>query len=164
MTRRRVRLGSILRWLFRAPALLYRMQCGWLLGHRFMLLVHVGRRTGLRRRTVLEVVAYRAEGPEVVVVSGFGPKADWLRNLATTPDPEVFTGSQHFIATYRMLGVPEAVAVIAGYEARNRAMAPVVRWVLSRLLGWRYRGTDSDRRRMAEQLPFIAFRPRTGPT
>jgi deazaflavin-dependent oxidoreductase (nitroreductase family) len=164
MTGRTVRLSRTLRWLFRVPALLYRMRCGWLLGHRFMLLVHVGRRSGLPRRTVLEVVAYRAEGPEVVVVSGFGPKSDWLRNLATTPDPEVFTGSQHFIAAYRMLSVPEAVGVIGGYEARNRAMAPVVRWVLSRLLGWRYRGSDADHRRMAEQLPFIAFRPRSGRT
>ncbi len=127
-----------------------------------MLLVHVGRRTGLRRRTVLEVVEYHAEGPEVIVASGFGPKADWLRNLATTPDPEVFTGSQHFIAAYRMLGVPEAVGVMAGYEARSGAFAPVVRKVLSRLLGWRYEGSDADRRRMAEQLPFIAFRPRSG--
>jgi deazaflavin-dependent oxidoreductase (nitroreductase family) len=164
MTVPAVRMSSTARWLFRAPAFLYRMGCGWLLGHRFMLLAHVGRRTGLCRRTVLEVVEYRVEGPEVIVVSGFGPKADWLRNLATTPDPEVFTGSQHFIASYRMLGASEAVGVIGGYEARNWAMAPVVRWVLSRLLGWRYDGTDADRRRMAEQLPFIAFRPRSGQT
>src|SRR5215469_3700219 len=38
-----------LRRLFRVPVYLYWWKCGWLLGHRFLLLNHTGRRTGLRR-------------------------------------------------------------------------------------------------------------------
>ena len=45
------RLNSTLRRLFRAPVYLYCWSGGWLLGHRFLLLIHVGRRTGLRRQT-----------------------------------------------------------------------------------------------------------------
>ena len=52
---------------------LYRWKCGWLLGHRFLLLIHVGRRTGLRRCTVLEVLEYRKEGSEAVVMSALAP-------------------------------------------------------------------------------------------
>ena len=155
------RLNAALRRLFRAPVHLYRWRCGWLLGHRFLLLIHVGRRTGLRRHTVLEVVEYRKEGPEAVVISAFGHNADWLRNIAATPDPEVVIGSQRFIAACRVLEEEEAVRVIAGYERRNRFVAPVTRSVLSRLLGWRYSGAEEDRRRLVAQLPFIAFRPRS---
>ena len=113
-----------LRRLFRAPVHLYRWRCGWLLGHRFLLLIHVGRRTGLRRRTVLEVVEYRKEGPEAVVISAFGRNADWFRNIAATPDPEVVIGSRRFTAVYRVLDEEEAVQVFAGYERRNRFVAP----------------------------------------
>jgi deazaflavin-dependent oxidoreductase (nitroreductase family) len=60
------------------------------------LLIHIGRRTGRRRRTVLEVMEYRQEGPEMVVMSAFGPKADWLRNIEATPGPEVVIDSQGF--------------------------------------------------------------------
>ncbi len=84
--------SATLRRLFRAPVYLYRWRCGWLLGRRFLLMINVGRRTGLRRHTVLEVMQYyRKEGQEAVVISAFGPDADCLRNTEATPDPEVVT-------------------------------------------------------------------------
>ncbi len=149
-----------LRWLFRAPVYLYHWRCGWLLGNRFLLLIHIGRRTGLRRETVLEVVEYRNDGPEAVVISGFGPAADWLRNIAAMPNPEVVIGSHRFAATYRVLGEDEAVRVIESYEHRHPFVAPIIRAVLSRLVGWSYTGSKEDRRKVARQLPFIAFRSR----
>ena len=147
------------RRLFRAPLYLYRWKCGWLLGHRFLLLIHVGRRTGLRRHTVLEVMQYRKEGPEAVVMSAFGPNADWFRNIEATPGPEVVIGSQCFVAAHRFLGEEEAVAVVTGYEQRNWVILPIIRLVLSCLLGWPYYGSTDDRRRLVTQLPLIAFRP-----
>lgn len=77
-----------------------------------MLLIHVGRRTGLRRQTVLEVLEYRNEGPEAVVMSAFGPTADWLRNIEATLNPEVIIGSQRFIAAHRILDEQEAVRLL----------------------------------------------------
>jgi deazaflavin-dependent oxidoreductase (nitroreductase family) len=152
-------VNSILRGLLRAPAYLYRLRCGWLFGHRFLLLIQVGRRTGFAHHTVLEILEYRPEGPEVVVMSAFGPKADWLRNIEARPIAEVVVGTRRFTADFRVLGPEEAAQVIAGYERRNRIVALVIRLVLSRLLGWRYHGSDSDRRRLVAQLPLIAFRP-----
>ncbi|MGE0257206.1 MAG: nitroreductase family deazaflavin-dependent oxidoreductase [Alphaproteobacteria bacterium] len=156
------RLAPFRRLLLRAPASLYRRGWGCLLGRRFLLLIHAGRRTGLRRETVLEIVEYREQGPEAVVVSGFGRDADWLRNIEARPDAEeVMIGRSRFAASHRVLAADEAVRVVAGYERRNRFVAPVVRFVLSRLLGWPYHGTESERRLLAAQLPLVAFRPRT---
>lgn len=154
-----VRKKGILWWLFRVPLWIYRWRLGWLFGHRLMLLTHTGRRTGLRRQTVLEVVEYRTQGPEVVVASGF-EGSDWVRNIEARGGEEVQIGAQHFPATHRFLGEEEAVAAIAGYERRNRWMAPVVRAGFSWLLGWDYRGGQDDRRRLVRQLPLIAFQPR----
>ena len=72
---------SALWYFLRAPAYLYHWRLGWLLDKRCLLLTHIGRRTGLRRETVLEVVEYRKYGPELVVVNGFGSDSDWLRNI-----------------------------------------------------------------------------------
>jgi hypothetical protein len=65
-----------LRLAFRLPIYLYRLNLGWLLGHRFLLLVHRGRRSGLRRETVLEVVRYNPATKESVVLSAWGERAD----------------------------------------------------------------------------------------
>jgi hypothetical protein len=61
-----------------------------------------------------------------------------------------------------VLDQEEAVRVLGGCERRNRFIAPIIRWVLSRLLGWHYDGYEGYRR-LAAQLPFIAFRPRSSP-
>jgi len=154
------RLNSTLRRLFRAPVYLYRFRLGWLFGNRFMLLVHTGRRTGQTRHTVLEVLQYRREIPEWVVMCAFGRNADWLRNIEAHPDPVLVVGSRRFTAAWRFLNGEEAAGAIADYERRNRFMAPVVRAGLSWLAGWRYDGSDAARRRMAAQMPYIAFQPK----
>jgi hypothetical protein len=105
-------------------------------------------------------VEYRKEGPEVIVANGFGPDSDWLRNIEATSDEEVTVGSRHFAASHRFLGEDEAMEVMQRYEHRNRFIASVVRAGFSWLLGWRYRATDGDRRRLVGQIPLLAFRPR----
>lgn len=151
---------GIMRYIFRAPVHLYRWHMGWLFDHRLLLLEHTGRRTGLRRQTVLEVVDYRKSGPQVVVVSAFGQNADWLQNIEARPDEDVTVGGQHFAASHRILGEPEAMTVMQGYEHRNRFIAPIVRAGLSWVAGWPYRSTVEDRQRLVRQVPLIAFTPR----
>jgi deazaflavin-dependent oxidoreductase (nitroreductase family) len=155
------RLSRELRLLFRVPEFLYDWGYGWLLGHRFLLLIHVGRRTGRRHRTVLEVIEYREEGREAVVMSAFGPDANWLRNIETSPTEEVTIGAQRFAAVHRILGEEEAVNAVMGYQRRNQFIAPIIRFGLSRFVGWRYDGSEKDCRRLVAQLPLIGFRPRS---
>jgi len=154
------RLNAALRRVFRAPAVLYRCRCGWLLGNRFLMLEHKGRRTRRTRRTVLEVMRYRRDVPEWTVMCAFGRDADWLRNIEARAEAVVLVGARRFSARWRLLDVEEAAAVIAQYERRNRFMAPVVRVGISWLAGWRYDGSEVARRRLAAEKPYIAFRPK----
>ena len=57
-------------------------------------LIHIGRRTRRRRETVLEILEFRKEAPEMVVMSGFGHNANWLRNIEATSTAEVVVGSK----------------------------------------------------------------------
>ena len=154
-----IRRNTPLWYLFHGPVYLYRWHLGWLFGHRCLLLTHTGRKTGLRRQTVLEVVDYRRPGPEVIVVNGFGRDSDWVRNIEAKGGEEVTVGFEHFAAAHRFLDTEEAVQVMRTYERRNRFIAPVVRRGLSWILGWEYHGSDADRRRLVAQLALIAFRP-----
>ncbi len=152
------RPGPVLRRLLALPAALYRIDAGWLLGHRFLLLVHRGRRTGRVYSTVLEVVCWQPDRNEAVVMSGFGRGSQWYRNVLAGGAVEIRIGRQRFRPTVRPLPEEEAMAVLADYERRNRIVAPVIRAVLSRLAGMRYDGSVSSRRRVVQVLPLVAFR------
>ncbi|MFF3228091.1 nitroreductase family deazaflavin-dependent oxidoreductase [Nocardia suismassiliense] len=79
------------RWLVRAPIWLYRAGLGFLLGTRALMLEHVGRKSGEKRYVVLEVVD-QPGSDEYIVVSGFGPKAQWYRNIGAQPQVRISTG------------------------------------------------------------------------
>lgn len=160
MTRTMQRLNRFVAAIFRAPVKVYDWHAGWLFGHRLLLLTHIGRRTGLPRRAVLEVVRYEPADSEATVVRGFGPGTDWFRNLEANGRAEVSIARQRYLAEHRILSADEAVAVLAAYERRNRLIAPIARFLLGRLAGWRYTSSETDRRRLVNQLPFVAFRPR----
>jgi deazaflavin-dependent oxidoreductase (nitroreductase family) len=152
-------VNPVVRRVARTPIALYHWHLQWLLGHRFILLVHTGRRTGLERQTVLEVVHYDPSTGEVVVMAGFGRRSDWYRNIQARPATRVVLGRRSFVPTHRELTQDEAVAVMADYERRNRIAAPVIRRVLSRLVGWRYDGTEAARRRLVDERPLVLFAP-----
>lgn len=151
--------GGVLRWLLGLPAYLYRAHLGVLLGHRFLVLVHEGRRTHRRHETPLEVVRYDPSTQEATVVAGWGARTAWLHNVEARLAREVWIGRARYVPAVRRLDVEEAMEVLERYERRSGLPRRVVWAVLSRLLGWRYDGTPVARRRAAEQLPMVALRP-----
>ncbi|MEV5653020.1 nitroreductase family deazaflavin-dependent oxidoreductase [Nocardia sp. NPDC052254] len=79
------------RAVVRAPIGLYRAGLGFLFGRRMLMLEHIGRTSGARRYVVLEVVDRPAPG-EFVIVSGFGTRAQWYRNIEAEPAVRVWVG------------------------------------------------------------------------
>jgi deazaflavin-dependent oxidoreductase (nitroreductase family) len=150
----------MLRALLGLPVHLYHAHLGVLLGRRFLLLEHTGRRTGIRRETVLEVIRYDPVAREAVVAAGWGRRTGWLHNVEAGLTREVWIGRERFAPAYRVLATDEAERIFADYERRNRLIAPLVRAVISRLVGWRYDGTRASRRRVVAQLSLVGFRPR----
>lgn len=143
----------------RAPVLLYDWNLGWLLGRRFLRLTHRGRRSGRCYQMMLEVIGEDRERQELFVIVGLGRGAQWYRNVVAGGAVEVAIGNQRFRPEYRELEAERAVAVLGDYEQRNRVATPIVRVVLSRLVGWRYDGSPSARRRLVSERPILALRP-----
>jgi deazaflavin-dependent oxidoreductase (nitroreductase family) len=154
--------AQLRRWvigLLRAPVVLYDWKLGWVLGRRFLRLTHRGRRSGRCYRMMLEVIGENRDQHELFVMAGLGRRAQWYRNVVAGGAVEVAIGSERFRPDFRELEPSEAVVVVGDYERHNRLATPIVRMVLSRLVGWRYDGSLSARRRLVSERPILALRP-----
>lgn len=154
----RSRLNRALRVAFRLPVYLYSFGLGRLLGYRFLLLVHRGRKSGLLKETMLEVVRYDPATCESVVLSGWGEKADWYRNIAASPALEIRTGGKRYVPEQRFLEPQENFATIMEYARLH----PQTFRFLVRTFGFDYPldGPVESKRRFAESLRMVAFRPK----
>lgn len=101
----------------RAPIALYRARLGFFLGKRFVMLEHTGRKSGLIRRTVLEVVARHSDA--VYVAAGWGNKSHWLKNVRADPDAAFYMGSKRFETTAEEISADEALAVVGEYAGAH---------------------------------------------
>ena len=145
------------RLLYRLPISLYRWHLGWLLGGRFLLLNHVGRKSGRPRQAVVEVAGYDKATDIYLVAAGFGPKSDWYRNVVKTPDVTIQVGRRRLAVTAVPLSPQESGQAMVDYAHRHPGAART----LARVLGFVVTGSDDEYRRLAEQhIPFVAFRPR----
>ena len=103
------------RLFFRFPIYLYRVNLGWLLGKRFLLLNHTGRKSGLPRQTALEVVHYDPTSDTYTIASGFGTQSDWYRNLQHNPNVTVQSGRRKAVAHARFLSPDESGQAMVRY-------------------------------------------------
>lgn len=109
------------RLFVRAPIPMFRAGLGFLFTRRLLMLEHVGRTSGEARYAVLEVVA--EESPtSFVVASGFGPRAQWFRNLRAEPRCHVSIGTlRRRPAQAHVLNEAERTRVLAAYQAQHPA-------------------------------------------
>jgi deazaflavin-dependent oxidoreductase (nitroreductase family) len=145
------------RALFRLPAYVYRVGLGWLFGRRIILLKHVGRVSGMRRQTILEVAEHDVADGSFVVASGWGPSADWYRNVVHTPDVSIQVGGRTIPVSAVPLTEDEGAEIFARYASRHRRTAKII---LPRVLGLSVDGSDADFRGVGRRMPFVRFVPR----
>ncbi len=110
--------AGISRQLVRLPIWLYRMGLGGLMSTAHtMVLTTWGRKSGLPRHTAIE---YRTHGSKIYVVSAWGRRPNWYRNLIEQPVVRVRLGGQVFSARAQVVDdAGEALRVL--YLFRKRA-------------------------------------------
>lgn len=139
-------------WFSRAPIFFYRIGLGGVFKERFLLLTHIGRKSGLPRKAVLEIVDKDTEN--YYIVSGFGEKSQWFKNIMRTPEVNIQVGKKKLVAKAEQLPVPAAFQTLSNYaEAHPKALRE-----LSRLMGVSYNGSEKDLEKMANILPVLALR------
>jgi deazaflavin-dependent oxidoreductase (nitroreductase family) len=153
----RVTPGRLALIVFRLPLFLYRRGWGWVLGRTFLSLVHIGRRSGQPHEMVAMVLGDDPASREVVICSGWGPDADWVRNVRARGAQQVCIGRDRFKPEHRFLDDDEAVAIGVAFRDRH----PHRMRLICTILGWGDLSTDAALLRFVQTHPFVAFRPVT---
>lgn len=148
--------SGVSRLLFRLPIYLYKLGLGGLLGGRFLLLNHIGRKSGLPRQAVVEVVRHDPASDTYIIASGFGERSQWFQNLLHTPDVAIQVGRRALPVHARQLSPDEAAGEMAGYARRN----PKAARALARFMGFEVDGSEAGYRELGAQLPFVALEKR----
>lgn len=148
--------SGLLRLLFRTPIFLYRMNLGFLLGGRFLMLTHIGRRSGLPRHAVIEVVDHDEEVGVYYVAAAWREKSDWYLNILKNPRVRVQVGNRKFEAEANQISSEEAQGVLWSYARRHPT---ALRELTLLMLGERLPPTRETCERLAESIPLIALVP-----
>ena len=142
---------------WRLPIWLYRLGLGRLLGGKFLLLTHRGRKTGQLRQAVLEIILAEPEKNRFLVVSGFGTGSQWYKNIQIEPKVAIQVGAKKISAIAEQLGKEQAGLAIVDYAERF----PGNLKTLARILGYEIEHTPAGYRNFGEKIPVIEFTPDT---
>lgn len=143
------------KWILQAPKWIFRAHLGFIFGSRFLLLEHIGRKSGKRYQTPLEVASRDEAHDEYIVTSGTGVNADWYRNIRANPAVAIWLGSRRYPVKQRFLPTAEAVERMKEYEREH----PKAAAKLEDLMGVSHDDTDESWTAMMEKIPMIGFIP-----
>ena len=145
--------------ILKLPLLLYRTGLGWLLGHRFMLLTHIGRRSSKVRRTVLAVLSFDPKTKEIMAISAWSA-SEWYKNIVSAPALQVETGFTRYTPIHRSLSSEEIAALFEEYRSRH----PMFSRIVCRIPGWQWDSSHKEVLELAKTLRGVAFQPKQNET
>jgi len=141
--------------LFKLPLVLYRLRLGWLLGHLFMQLTHVGRRSGKVRRTALAVLRFDAQTGEIMAVSAWNA-SEWYKNIQAAPAQQVETGFTRYAPAQRDLCAEEIAELFVNFRQQH----PLFIRLVCRIPGWKWNSSYEEFLELARTLRGVAFWPK----
>jgi len=121
----------------------------------FMLLTHLGRRSGKVRRTVLAVLWFAPQTREIMAISAWSA-SEWYKNLLASPALQVETGFARYTPVHHSLSSEEIAALFEGYRRRH----PIFSRIVCRIPGWHWDSSHEELLELAKTLRGVAFRPK----
>ena len=145
---------AFLRILFRIPVYFYRIGLGWLLGNRFVLINHIGRKTGTEHQAVVEVVEWEKGTENVIVVAGYGEQTQWYKNLEKLPKTTIQIGNRKYPVSVEFIKPEDGEDIIARYMERYGRLTGQ----LFSMIGYEWDGSEKGAREIARKgLRFVKF-------
>jgi deazaflavin-dependent oxidoreductase (nitroreductase family) len=145
--------------MLKLPLLLYRTGLGRLLGHRFMLLTHVGRRSGKVRQSVLAVLHFDPKTRKIMTISAWSA-SDWYKNILPLPALQVETGSTRYVPIHHSLSSEEIASLFEDYRSKH----PIFSRIVCRIPGWKWDSSHEELLELAKTLRGVAFQPNENET
>jgi deazaflavin-dependent oxidoreductase (nitroreductase family) len=145
--------SPILRKLYRAPILLYRLGLGKLFSKYVMILSTIGRKSGKVRRTPIE---YYRSGDIIFAISGFEKTPQWYQNLKAHPYVTLQTNQgTHAMLARRPKSAEEWQAVLDYVKA-----SPITNMVIPDVVD---NLEDPEVQAQIQEWPVVLFEPTAEP-
>jgi deazaflavin-dependent oxidoreductase (nitroreductase family) len=148
--------SGLLRIAMRFPILLYQMNLGWLLGKRFLLLEHRGRKSGIIRKAVIEVVDHNVQKGSYIVAAAWANQSDWYKNIEADPEVNIRVGTKRFPAFAMKLSTDDAAQHLNAYAAKHPF---AFKQLGSLLIGSESHDTIQIVKSFLDAIPFVEFIP-----
>ena len=147
---------QIEKFIYQIPIFAWRLGLGPILGKYILIFTHIGRKTGVSRRTAVEF--HTINGMKYIPCA-FGVKSHWYRNLLANPRVTIQSadGTEQMIAV-RVKENEELISVIDTIMERN---PPMMKWYLDSL---NIQHNRKDILAHKQDLIFLRFDPTSDPT
>ncbi len=150
--------GTLDRLFYKLPLLLWRMGLGSYLSHparggsRMLVLTTRGRKSGLPRHTMVSAVD--VDGQDYIV-SGWGPRSQWVKNVKNDPLVTVQVYQRTFSARIRRITDPEEFSRVVQKMFQTGGDSHFKSWLAS--LGIEY--SPDDMRSKHDRISMYGFDP-----
>ena len=152
---------GVLKVLLASPLILSKLHLTGLLGNRFVIITHLGRKTGRVYRTTVEVVRFEPTARAWTVAAAWGSPPAWYLNISARPALAIEAAGHRFPnPDQQTLHPSEAARALGEYVAKHRIAGPVI----ARLLGWPSLASCGSIETITSVVPLVRFsiRPAAG--
>ena len=150
------RPGTLLKFFFKVPLLMHKLGFGgWerLIGAQWMLITTIGRKTGKRRETMVDVMDYDKANDTYYIEAAYGARADWYRNIQRNPIFEAQVGRRKFKARAGALSTESASDLLVQFYRQKPAYT---RSVMA-MAGMKFKDED-ELRDLGKNLTLLAVK------
>lgn len=133
---------------------LYAIGLGRLIGRIILLLTTTGRRSGLKRVTPLQ---FEKIGEDYYVGAARGVKADWVRNIQSSPQVDVRVGAKSFHGTAEVVTDPSRFADFL--EVRLQRHPRMVGLIMEKAHGLPCRPSRAQLEELGRTEAFVILHP-----
>ena len=151
------RPGTLLKFFFKVPLLMHEIGFGgWerLIGAQWMLITTIGRKTGKRRKTMVDVMDYDESNDTYYIEAAHGARADWYKNIQNNPVFEAQVGHRKFKARAGALTTEGAAELLVRFYRQKPAYT---RSVMA-MAGMKFKD-ETELRELGKNLTLLAVKP-----
>ena len=151
------RPSALLKFFFKTPLLMHKLGFGgWerLIGAQWMLITTIGRKTGKRRETMVDVMDYNEANDTYYIEAAYGTRADWYKNIQSNPIFEAQVGRRKFKAHAGALTTEGAAELLVRFYRQKPAYT---RSVMA-MAGMKFKD-ENELREMGKNLTLLAVKP-----
>lgn len=151
------RPSALLKFFFKTPLLLHKLGLsGWerLIGAQWMLITTIGRKTGKRRQTMVDVMDYNKTTDTYYIEAAYGERADWYKNIQSNPIFEAQVGRRKFKACAGTLSNEGAGDLLVQFYRQKPAYT---RSVMA-MAGMKFKD-ETELRELGKNLMLLAVKP-----